>query len=501
VNGRGPSAGVGKTIGEGATLNLQDFARLLRSRWVTMCVTIVVAVLGAVAYNLLTTPLYQASTRLFVSTWLAGTSVAQVAEGNQFSQERVKSYTEILTSRALAQRTIDKLGLDMSAETLQKNVSASAEPESVLINIEVLDESPDQARDIANTLSAEFISMARGLETPPNGDRPEARVVIQENASAPDHPVIPKTARNLALGLALGVALGLGFAVVRDLLDNSVKDRRTVEEITGVRLVGSIPFDKELQNEQAISFDGDSSVSAELFRKLRMTVEFLTVDHPSRVIVVAGSTPNEGASSTAINIALALAEAEHNVVVVDCDLRRPSLDRYLGGIAQVGFSTVLSGAASLSEALQKTRFPRLTLLAAGTAPPNPSELIGSQATQKMLSELRARFDYVIVDSSPLLAATDAAVLAADGDGVLIVARFGKTKRKQLADAVANLNDVGAPLLGALLTMTPTRGSHIYNYGYGYGERKLRRASGRSSSPSTETTRSPEVRRVKAHRRS
>jgi receptor protein-tyrosine kinase len=128
---------------------------------------------------------------------------------------------------------------------------------------------------------------------------------------------------------------------------------------------------------------------------------------------------------------------------------------------------VLSGGASLSDVLQETRFPRLTVLTSGAIPPNPSELLGSLAAKKVLAEMRAQFDYVIVDTSPLLAVTDAAILASISDGVLIMARFGQSKREQLAHAVGNLEDVGAPLLGAVFTMTPARGNGSYNYGYSY----------------------------------
>jgi receptor protein-tyrosine kinase len=192
------------------------------------------------------------------------------------------------------------------------------------------------------------------------------------------------------------------------------------------------------------------------------------------VIIVTSSAPNEGKSTTAINIALALAETDHDVVLVDADMRRPSLDRYLGLVGSAGFSTVLSGGASLSEVLQQSRFPRLTVLTAGAVPPNPSELLGSLAAKNVLSELRAKYDYVIVDSSPLLAVTDGAILAANSDGALIMARFGQTKREQLAHAVGNLEAVGASLLGAVFTMTPARGGASYSYSYSYyGDDKKR----------------------------
>lgn len=458
-------------------MTIQDYVKALRTRWVIACVTIAVTVLAAIALNLLTTPLYQASTRLFVST-TSGASASDLYQGNRFSQERVISYTQLLMGETLAKRTVDKLGLDMSPQALQGHVKASAKADTVLIDVAVLDESPVRARDIADALSDEFVTMVRTLEAPENGSRPDARVVVEQRASIPDHAVIPKTSRNIAIALVVGIVLGFGLAILRDLLDNTVKDRPTIEEISGVGLAGSIPLDKERRREPAISFDNDNSAIAEAFRKLRTNLQFLAVDDPPRVIVVASSMPSEGKSTTAINIALALAEAEHDVVLVDGDLRRPTLDKYLDVLGSVGFSTVLADRASLDDALQKTRFPRLSVLTSGVVPPNPSELLGSMAAKKVLDELRGRFDYVVIDSSPLLAVTDAAILAASADGVLIMARFGQTKREQLAHAVGNITDVGARLLGAVFTMTPTRGDASYSYTY-YG------AGG--ASPRTSTT--------------
>jgi receptor protein-tyrosine kinase len=280
-------------------------------------------------------------------------------------------------------------------------------------------------------------------------------------------PVVPKKARNLAIGILLGGMLGLGLALLRDQLDNTVKTQDSLEEITGTGAVGYIPFDKNLGAEPAISFESDNSATAEAFRKLRTNLQFLTVDHPPRVLVVTSSSPSEGKSTTSINIALALAEAERTVVLVDGDLRRPRLAKYLDVLGSVGVSTVLSGGAALDEVLQQTKFPRLSVLAAGPTPPNPSELLGSLAAEKMLSELRSRFDYVVIDSAPLLAVTDGAILAAKSDGALVVVKAGKTRQDQLKHAIGMLNDVGATLLGAVLTMMPTRGSGAYSYNYYY----------------------------------
>lgn len=447
-------------------MNLAEFVKLLRSRWIAITVTALVTILGGVLYTLLQTPLYQASTRLFVST-TSGSSASDLYQGSRYSQERVLSYTQLLMGQTLAQRTIDRLNLDISAPALKAQITAKSKPDTVLIDVSVIDKSPVQARDIANALSDEFVVMARELETPSQGDRPEARVVVEQRASIPEKPVVPKKARNLASAIFLGGLLGIGLAFLLNQLDNTIKRQETLEQLTGRGVIGYIPLDKKIHEAPAISFDNDNSAIAESFRKLRTNLQFLNVDHPPRMIVVTSSSPSEGKSTTAINIALALSEADQNVVLVDGDLRRPRLAKYLDILGSVGFSTALSGGAKLDEVLQKTRFPCLTVLAAGPTPPNPSELLGSLTAVKLLNELRAKFDYVIIDSAPLLAVTDGAVLAAKSDGALVVVRAGKTKRDRFSHAIGMLNDVGAPLLGTVLTMMPTRGAGAYSYNYYY----------------------------------
>ncbi len=445
-------------------MNLQQFVKILRARWITVCVAALIPILASVAYTLTQVPLYEASTRLYVST-TAGSSAADLYSGNRLSQDRVLSYTQLIMGETLAQRTIDRLGLKTSATALKAEVTAKSKPDTVLIDVSVLDPSPIQARDIANTLSDEFVAMVRELETPAEGDRPDARVVVEQRASVPTDPVVPKKGRNLAAGILAGAMLGVGVALLRDQLDNTIKDPEALEKVAGTGVVGYVPFDKKLVVDHAIAFDTDNSGTAEAFRKLRTNLQFLAVDNPPRLIIVTSSSPSEGKSTTAINIALALAEAGHSVVLVDGDLRRPRLAEYLGLVGAVGFSTVLSGGASLDDVLQKTKFTNLTVLTAGTVPPNPSELLGSLAAKKMFSDLRETFDYVIVDSSPLLAVTDGAILAADADGAIVAVRAGTTKRDQLTHAIGTLLDVDAKLLGAVLTMIPTRGTASYSYRY------------------------------------
>ncbi|MFF0817870.1 polysaccharide biosynthesis tyrosine autokinase [Rhodococcus sp. NPDC003318] len=448
-------------------MEVQDYLRILQARWKIVAVTTVACVLGALAASLLTTPTYQAGTRLFVST-SSGASVNEIYQGNLFSQQRVTSYTKLLTGTTLAQRTIDKLDLTgITPEQLAAKVTATSAPDTVLIDTKVQDSSPELARDIANALSDEFVVMAKQLETPERGGEAAARVVVEQHADTPTTPVSPKTKRNLALGLAVGLLLGVALAVLRDRLDNTVKDRKIIEEVSGVAMIGVVPFDKDRQDHAAISFADTNSGSAEAYRELRTNLQFLEVDNPPRVIVVTSSLPAEGKTTTAINIALVLAEAGRSVCLVEGDLRKPRVSKYLNILGSVGLSSVLAGQAHLDDVLQESQFPGLTVLASGPIPPNPSELLGTATAQNVLNDLRARFDYVIIDASPLLPVTDATVLTAMSDGALVIARHGQTKREQLTRAVGNLHAVGATILGTVITMSPANGRGVYAYRYYY----------------------------------
>lgn len=448
-------------------MDVQDYLKILRARWVIVAVTLIVAILGALGASLLATPMYESSARMFVST-SGGTSVSETYQGNLFSQQRVASYSELVTSEALADRVLEVLPLDLTASQLASKVKASSKADTVLFDITVSDSSPAIARDIANAMATELTTQVQELETPADGGTPSAGVKIFQEADASSAPVSPNTKRNLALGAAVGLLLGIALALVRDRLDNTVKDRREIESISGKSLVGTIPFDKERKTHPAVDFqDLGQSSSAEAFRELRTNLQFLEVDHPPRVIVVTSAIPSEGKTTTAVNLAISLAEAGHHVVLVEGDLRRPRISKYMGLIGSVGLSTVLAGQAKVDEVLQPTRYEGLQALASGPLPPNPSELLGSEASRALMVELRSKFDYVIVDGAPLLPVTDSAVLTTHSDGALLVTRYGHTKSNELSRAIGNLETIGAHVLGVVLALTPSKKGDMYSYSYNY----------------------------------
>ncbi|MDH6677344.1 capsular exopolysaccharide synthesis family protein [Rhodococcus sp. LBL1] len=445
-------------------MEVQDYLRVVAARWRIIAAVTVVAMLAALVASLMTTPTYTAKARLFVST--SGKSVMEAMQGNQFSQQRVASYTKLATGEEVIRAAVDSLGLDLDPAKVIPNVKAVPVPDTVLADINVTDTVPERARDLADAIATELVGKIAELESTA-GAEPVARATVVEAAKTPTTPVTPKTQRNLALGFVIGLLGGIALAIFRDRLDNTVKSREVLDELAGVGLVGSVPFDKEREQKAAIAFHDGYSGSAEAFRELRTNLQFLEVDNPPRVISITSSLPGEGKTTTAINLSLAIAEAGFSVCLVDADLRRPRVAKYLDLIGSVGISTVLAGQADLDDVLQSTSFANVSVLASGPLPPNPSELLGSTHAGKLLDDLRSKFDFVVIDASPLLPVTDAAVLAAKVDGSLVVVRHGKTKRDQVSRAIGNLRSVGATVLGTILTMTPSKGKGAYEYKYYY----------------------------------
>jgi len=450
---------------KGAAVDIGDYLRILRNRWKLITAVLVLGGLAALGVSLLTVPKYAASTQLFVST--TGQETASTAyQGGLFSQQRVTSYSELIKGKQVAQRVVDSLKLPVSASQVASEVSVTVATDTVILGVTVTDPSPERARDIANALSTEFTKLATELETPQGGTTPAAKVTVVQQASLPTSPVVPQTTRNAGLGAVVGLLLGIALGVLRDRLDNTVRDRREVVEFTQAAVIGTVPFDSDRPKHPVAAFGEGHSSSAEAYRQIRTSLQFLDVDNPPRAMVVTSAVPNEGKTTTALNLAFALGESGHRVLLVEADLRRPRLARYLGMVENVGMTNVLSGAAELDEVLQPTVNPAVTVLASGPHPPNPSELLGSSRLQTMLATLRLQFDYIVFDAPPLLPVTDGAVLTALTDGAILVARHGHTERDKLARAAENLRGVDGRVLGTILNMVPVKSSG-YDYAYYY----------------------------------
>ncbi|TDW30574.1 polysaccharide biosynthesis tyrosine autokinase [Cryobacterium psychrophilum] len=452
-------------------MELRDYIRILRKSWVLIVLLALVAVGAASTYSILQTPEFSASSKVFVSTQSSGTT-SELAQGNSFTVQRVKTYSDLVSTPIVLLPVIGSLNLGVTSDELAKKVTASAPLDTSIIDITVTDTDPVRAAETANAISESLTAVVAEIETPVGADAVSPiKLTRAQQATVPSIPVSPNVPLNIALGFLVGLALGVGIAVLRETLDTRIRNERDVEQVTDVPIIGGIVFDPKAQERPLIVHVDPRSPRAESFRTLRTNLQFLDVERADRAFVVTSSIETEGKTTSGANLAIALADSGSRVLLVDADLRRPKLADYMGIEGVVGLTDVLIGKAELKDVIQPWGRAQLFVLPAGHIPPNPSELLGSARMTHIIAEFNRAFDVVIFDSPPLLPVTDAAVLAKNVGGAIVIVAAGRTHKNQLQGALAALSNVGAPVSGVVLTMLPTKGPDAYgygNYGYGYG---------------------------------
>lgn len=446
-------------------MELREFLAALRVAWWLPLAGLVVGGGAALAVSLLQTPLYTSSTQLFVST-RDSASTSDAFQGSQFSQERVTSYARLIAGKDLAARVVDRLHLGESADDLSQRITATAVTDTVLIEVTVTDESPVQAQRIANAVGVEFTALATELETPEGADASPVKVTVTQRPEAASAPSSPQTRRNAAFGLLVGLLVGAGLAVLRARLDRTIKDPDEVAQLTGVPVIGTVLRDEALEKRHTIDKNGTNR-TAEDYRQLRTNLQFLNVDRPPKVIMVTSAIPSEGKTTAVVNLGLALADAGRRVTIIEADLRKPKVTRYLGMVGGAGLTNILAGTADVDEVVQAYGSGELRVIAAGPIPPNPGELLASSNMATLVDKIRGESDFVLVDAPPLLPVADSSGLAAIMDGVLLSVRYGSTTKDQLRQAALNLDRVGAKTLGVILNIVPPKASLAAAYGYGY----------------------------------
>ncbi len=442
-----------------------SYVRILRRRWVTAFVVASLGVILAGVATALTPNTYQSSIQFFVSA-SGTTDVIDLAQGSTFTQKRVKSYTQVVKTPLLLSAVIKNSGIRTTTAELERQVQATSPPDTVLLDVTVTDRSAAQAQKIAEAISVQLPKTVASLEQVDAEQPSPVKLSLVGPASTSNAPVAPRPARNLALGLAVGVLAGFLVAVLRHVLDRRIRTKDDVEDVTDTVVLGGIPYDGDAEKHPLIIQSGPLSGRAEAFRSLRTNLQFIDAASHPRVMVVTSSVAGEGKSTTAANLALAMAETRQRVCVVEADLRRPRLLSYLGMEGSVGLTDVLIGRVALDDVLQSFGSNSLTVLGAGATPPNPSELLGSEGMIEVLRYLSSRYDHVIIDGPPLLPVTDSAVLSRLADGAIVVVGSQIVTRDQLEQALENLRTANATVLGVVVNRLPRKGGGTY-YDYRY----------------------------------
>jgi polysaccharide biosynthesis transport protein len=461
-------------------LDLHDYIAIARKRWVSILLITALAISAVMTATLLTTPTYQANSEVFVSV-NNGASTSDLLSGASFSQARVTSYTAMVTSPRVLIPVIARLGLHTTPDQLAASITATSALNTVLIDITVTNTNPRIASDVANATADSLGTQVSALEKPAANQSSPVRVSTLRTATVPTAPATPKPTRNLALGLVLGLLLGFGLAFLREVLDTKVRSEIDVQKVTDASVIARIGFDEDAPAHPLIVQTNPHSHRSEAFRRLRTNLQFIDVADQPKTIVVTSSISGEGKTTTAINLAITMADAGSRVALVDADLRRPSIAEYMGLEGEVGLTTVLIGQAKLQDAVQSWGNGSLHVLPSGQVPPNPSELLGSRPMATLLEQLSSQYDIVLIDTPPLLPVTDAAILAKISGGALVIAAAGNVHRQQLADGLGALQDVGARVLGVVLNRLAHKQNDAYSY-YDYASTGTRAGSKSKQSP-------------------
>lgn len=443
-------------------MELQDYLLIVRKRWLSIVLLTVFGAAAGAGLALTTTPMYKSTTQLFVSVQ-GGASTSDLLQGANFTRQQVTSYAQLVTSPLVLNPVIDDLGLDRRSETLAESVSVSSPLNTSLINITVTDENPAIGAAMANAMAEQVRDVIADLETPTDGGVSAVKVSVVRDATAAEAPSSPNLKLNVALGLFVGLALGVAIAVLREVLNTRVRSDADVSRVTDTSVIGTIPDDPEAPEHPLIVQSSPHSQRSEAFRRLRTNLQFLDIADRPQSIVITSSLPGEGKSTTSINVAITLADAGTRVALIDADLRRPSVAKYMGLEGKVGLTTVLIGRASVEDVIQPWGNGFLHVLPAGQIPPNPSELLGSLAMAHLLEKLTSQYDVVIIDTAPLLPVTDAAILSKLTGGALLVVGADKLHRNQLAESVGALETVGARILGIVVNRQKRKQSDQYAY--------------------------------------
>ncbi|MGA4669588.1 polysaccharide biosynthesis tyrosine autokinase [Propionibacteriaceae bacterium Y1923] len=428
-------------------MGMSDYLQILRKYWISITALTLLGLAGGALASLLATPTYTSTVSVYL-TVQSGDSPSDLSSGATYTERQVKSFAEIIEAPVVLQPVVDTLSLPQTAGQLSDQVSVQVPTNTSILNISVTDTDPDQAAAIAKAVGEQLITAVAELS--PKSSTGEANVVatLISPAAVPASWTTPKVAQNLALGLLLGLILGVGQAVLRTVLDTKIRNADDIAQLTEVPVVGTIVWEPSAKDHPLPVITDPQGLRSEEFRRLRTNLQFLGVGPRGNSLAFSSSVAGEGKTTTAVNTAVTLAQAGKRVLLIDADLRKPRVADRFKIEGAVGLSTILAGRAQLDDVVQPVH--GIDVLAAGRVPPNPSELLGSETMDALVTTAIERYDWVILDTAPAGLVADTAVLSSVIGGVILVAASGGVDATQLEEALESVESAEGRVVGIVV---------------------------------------------------
>lgn len=422
-------------------MTLEDLLHLTRRRVGSLVLALLVCVLASMLFAFASPRSYTATAQAYLRVKVQGDpaqSTLSHYNAAQLAAMKADAVVPVFTSAAVAQRVVDSLKLDETAEEFASSVSAARVPETVSVRVSVTTSSSRRAQILADEVVRQAAVEIKDLE----GDDSPVEIVLLSSAELISAIRAPALMTCVAVGLLAGIVLGYVWILTQELLDKSLREPGEVREALSVPVLGALP---QVPSLRWLSRRAEIKTEEQL-RVIRTNVLHALSQTGQRVIIVTSAGPQEGTSVTAASLARVLALSGHRVVLIGGDLRAPSS----AGLQRVpGLADVLTGVAYLGESLVKGAVAGLELLPAGRMPANPSELLGAPMMRDLLSEL-AVDRLVVIDAPPVSRFTDGVVLAGHAGGVILVARAGRTSVADLREATLAVEQGGGRILGVVL---------------------------------------------------
>ncbi|MGM0931615.1 MAG: polysaccharide biosynthesis tyrosine autokinase [Actinomycetota bacterium] len=459
------------------SFQLRDYGVLVKRHWIALLCALALGILGSIGWLQLQRPVFTAESSGYVAVG-SGEDLASLQSAESIARSKAAGYEVVAATRPVAEQVIDALALETTPDKLVSRISVEAVEDTPVLRVTAEAGTPSQARQLADAWVLALAEQARKIEGQGSSEGKESlvRIDLLSEASTPTAPVFPNVNLIVAIGGLTGLLAWLCYVLIQVHFDRRIRSAGTIEENFSIPVLATIPVDRTLdlggkliaQLGRASTDRRNGHAVGEALRELRTNLSFVDVDKPPRIMVITSSLPDEGKTTVTANLASIIAASGQQVTVVDGDLRRPSLTEAFGLVPGAGVTDVLTGRAQLDDVLQPWGpQPNLMVLGAGRVPPNPSELVGSAAMTHMLRELATK-SIVLIDTSPMLPVTDAAILASIADGALVVVSAGRSRIEELERTRQSLSLVGARVLGVILNRVPNHGFEAKRYGY-YGQ--------------------------------
>jgi succinoglycan biosynthesis transport protein ExoP len=420
-----------------------------------LAVSVVVCLSAAVVLALTKEPVYEASTQFFVSTSGTGRDVGAAYRGELFSQQRVASYAEMVSSTRLLRAVARQVPRSGGTQELQGRIRASVIPDTALIDVTAAAESPEQAKAIADAVGGQLPRFVDALERPGDSSVSPVRLSVTREAELPGSASSPGLPLYVILGLVTGLGLGMGAIALAAAFDRRVRSIEEIERIAGTPVIGIVAEDGD-ERGPLVLLDEPLSGRAEDYRRIRTQLLARWPRSAISSLVVRGVGGRDGRTSIAANLGLALAHGGQRVVLVDGDSRAASLSGLFGVRSHVGLSDLLMGDAAPDEVLLRSLEPRLAIVASGTPQADPSDLLASPRLPAVIAVLREHADVVIIDGPSLEDAAVASTLAPAASALLLVTRLDSTTAAQLESAAQAIGVAPERVFGVVVNRRPPR---------------------------------------------